>query len=146
MLFGLSNAAQAFQRMMDHTTDGLEDVFAYVDDSRVGSPDMFAYKDDSHLGSLDRQTHLLHLESFSTALATNRLAINLKKCVFAFPSLDILGHTVSVTGSAPTAGHALKSNLASPPQDSKQLQHFVGIVNFYCRFFAKMCTGVAPFD
>jgi hypothetical protein len=36
--FGLSNAAQTFQRMMDRTTDGLEGVFAYMDDSRVGSP------------------------------------------------------------------------------------------------------------
>jgi hypothetical protein len=31
--FGLSNAAQTFQRMMDRTTDGLEGVFAYMDDS-----------------------------------------------------------------------------------------------------------------
>jgi hypothetical protein len=44
--FGLSNAAQTFQRMMDRTTDGLEGVFAYMDDSQVGS--------------LDRQTHLRH--------------------------------------------------------------------------------------
>jgi hypothetical protein len=49
--FGLSNAAQTFQRMMDHTTNGLESVFAYMDDSRVGS--------------LNRQTHLCHLEAFS---------------------------------------------------------------------------------
>ena len=27
--FGLSNAPKTFQRMMDHTTDGLEGVFAY---------------------------------------------------------------------------------------------------------------------
>ncbi len=58
---------------MDCTTDGLEGVFAYMDDSRVGSP--------------DRQTHLRHLEAFFTALATNRLAIYLEKCIFATPSL-----------------------------------------------------------
>jgi hypothetical protein len=71
--FGLSSAAQTFQRMMDQTTDGLEGVFAYMDDSRVGS--------------LDRQTHLHHLEAFFSALATNGLAINLEKCVFAAPVL-----------------------------------------------------------
>jgi hypothetical protein len=49
--FGLSNAAQTFQRMIDRTTDGLEGVFAYMEDSRVGS--------------LDRQTHLRHLKAFS---------------------------------------------------------------------------------
>jgi hypothetical protein len=83
-----SNAAQTFQRMMDQTTDGLEGVFAYMDVSRVGSP--------------DRQTHLCHLEAFYSTLATNGLVINLEKCVFAAPSLEILGHTISVTGTAPT--------------------------------------------
>jgi hypothetical protein len=49
--FGLSNAAQTFQRMIDCTVDNLEAVFAYMDDSWVGSP--------------DRQAHLIHLEHFS---------------------------------------------------------------------------------
>jgi hypothetical protein len=31
--FGLSNAAQAFQRMMDRTTEGLEGVLEHMDDS-----------------------------------------------------------------------------------------------------------------
>jgi hypothetical protein len=87
--FGLSNAAQTFQRMMDRTTDGLEGVFAYMDNSRVGS--------------LDRQTHLHHLEAFFSAFATNSLAINLEKCA---PSLEILGHRISAKGAAPTANHA----------------------------------------
>ncbi len=56
---------------MDCIIDGLEGVFAYMDDSRVGSPDM--------------QTNLLHLEAFFNALATNGLAINLEKCVFCSP-------------------------------------------------------------
>jgi hypothetical protein len=32
--FGLSNAAQMFQRMMDHSSTILEVMFAYMDDSR----------------------------------------------------------------------------------------------------------------
>jgi hypothetical protein len=47
---------------MDCMVDSLEAVFAYMDDSRVGSP--------------DRQTHLIHLEAFSSALATKGLPIN----------------------------------------------------------------------
>jgi hypothetical protein len=105
MLYGLFNAAQAFQWMMDHTSDSLEGVFAYMDDSCVGSP--------------DRQTHLLHLEAFSTSLATNGLTINLEKCVFALPSLEILGHTISATGLAPTAGHTAKIKSCLPPPPPK---------------------------
>jgi hypothetical protein len=62
--FMLSSAAQTFQRMMDCVTDGLEGVFAYMDDSRVGSP--------------DRQTHLRHLVAFFTALAANGLSTTWK--------------------------------------------------------------------
>jgi hypothetical protein len=36
--YGLSHTAQTFQHMMDCMVDGLEGVFAYMDDSRVGSP------------------------------------------------------------------------------------------------------------
>ncbi len=111
---------------MDFTTDGLEGVFAYMDNSCVGSP--------------DRQTHLLHLEAFFNTLATNGLAINLEKCVFAVPSLEILGHAILATGSAPTASHAAEIE-SCPPQDIKQLQRFLGMVNFY-RSFLPNCAQV----
>jgi hypothetical protein len=64
--------------------------------------------DDSRVGSTDRQTHLLHSEAFLNALATNSLAINLEKCIFAVPNLEILGHTISETRSAPMASHTAK--------------------------------------
>jgi hypothetical protein len=129
-LFGLSNAAQTFQRMMDRTTDGLEGVFAYMDDSGVGSP--------------DRQTHLRHLEAFFNALATNGLAISLEKCVFAAPSVEILGHTISATGAAPTADHATEIENCLPPQDIKKLQRFLGMVNFYCCFLPNCPQVLKP--
>jgi cytoskeleton-associated protein 5 len=100
--FGLSNIAQTFQRMMDHATDGLEGVFAYMDDSLVGS--------------LDRQTHLRHLEAFFKALSANGLAINLEKCVFATPPLEILGHKISAMRAAPTADHAAEIANCPPPR------------------------------
>jgi hypothetical protein len=78
--FGMSNAAQTFQGMMDRTVDNLKLVFAYMDDSQVGP--------------LDRQTHLIHLEAFFSTLVANGFAINLEKCVFALLTLKILRHTI----------------------------------------------------
>ncbi len=100
--------------------------------------------DDSQVGSLDRQTHLRHLEDFFNALATNGLAINLEKCVFAAPSLEILGHTISATGAAPTADHAAEIKNCPPPQDIKQLQRFLGMVNFYRRFLSNCAQVLKP--
>jgi hypothetical protein len=60
--FGLSNAVQTFQRMIDRTCADLEGTFPYMDDTRVGSP--------------DREMHLHHLYKLFSALAVNGLAIN----------------------------------------------------------------------
>ena len=82
-----------------------EGTFVYMDDSRVGSP--------------DRQTHLGHLEIFFSVMAANGLSINLEKCVFAVPSLEFLGHTISVEGSSPTAEQTAAIEQCAAPRDVK---------------------------
>jgi hypothetical protein len=102
---------------------------------------------DLHVNSWDRQTHLRHLEAFFTALDTNSLAINLEKCVFAAPSLVILGHKISAAGgTSPTADPADKIELCQPSQDIKQLYCFFGMVNFFAPLSSQLCTSVASFD
>jgi hypothetical protein len=78
---------------------------------------------------------------FSALKAANGLGINLEKCVFAAPSLEILGYTISATGATPTADHAAEIKNCPPPQDIKQLQRFLGMVNFY-RHFLPNCAQV----
>jgi hypothetical protein len=108
--FGLSNAAQTFQRMMDQITDGLEGVFAYMDNSRVGSP--------------DRQTHLRHLEAFFNALATNGLAINLEKCVLQPPLLKFLATRFWRQERPPRPITPPKSKIARPLRTSSSCNVF----------------------
>ncbi len=117
---------QMFQRM-PLTVLG---VFSDMDNSRVCSP--------------DRETHLHHLEAFFTALAVNGLAINLEKCVFATPSLEMLGHKISATGAAPMANHVAEIKNCPPPQEIKELQRFLGMVNFYCCFLANCAQVLKP--
>ncbi len=40
----------------------------------------------------ERQIHLTHLEDLFSTLAANGLAIISEKCVFAVPTLEIMGH------------------------------------------------------
>jgi hypothetical protein len=65
--------------MINRTIDGLQGMFAHTDDSQVGF--------------LDMQMYLVHLEAFFAALAANVLTINLEKCVFTVPTLELSGHT-----------------------------------------------------
>jgi hypothetical protein len=66
-------------------------------------------------------------------MATNGLAINLENA-FSQPPLEVLGHTISATGAAPMADHAAKIKNCPPPQDIKQLQRILGMINFYPAF------------
>jgi hypothetical protein len=59
----------------------------------------------------------------------------LEKCVFATPSLEILGHKILAMRAAPTADYTAEIENCPPPRDIKQLQHFLGMVNLYRRFF-----------
>ncbi len=115
---------------MDRTIDGLEGVFAYMDDSRVSSP--------------DRQTHLLHLEVVFNALATKGLTINLEKGIFAVPSLEILSHMISAIGLTPQGWSRCQNRTPSSGQQATAKFSWHG--KLLLPFFAKLCTGIAPFS
>ena len=68
MPFGLRNAAQAFQRLMDGMLRDINYAFVYLDDILVASP--------------DEETHAKHLRELFRLLDTNGVSINRKKCVF----------------------------------------------------------------
>jgi hypothetical protein len=64
-------------------------------------------------------------------LAVNDLDINLEKCVFAVPTLEILSHTISAVGTTHGQTHCC-NRLLSPPSEyqavAKISRHGV---NFY---------------
>ena len=66
MLFGLRNAAQAFQRFIDQTLWQLSGVYIYLDDIPIAS--------------LDEITHLAQVEEVLRHLEAAQLTINSKKC------------------------------------------------------------------
>jgi hypothetical protein len=78
-------------------------------------------------------------------LATNDLAINLEKCVFAAPSLEILGHMISATGAAPTADHARQNKKLPPPSGYQATTTlFWHGKNFYRRFLPNCAQVLKP--
>jgi hypothetical protein len=64
----------------------------------------------------------------------NGLAINLIKCTFMVPEQEVLGHIINKSGTNPTPQHIQVIIEYPPPQDVKQLQRYLGMVNFYLRF------------
>jgi hypothetical protein len=130
MPFGLTNAAQSFQRLMDKLFRHLPFVFTYLDDHLIASRTL--------------EEHLLHLQQFFQVLQENGLTINPAKCVFAVPSLKFLGHTVDEAGITPLPRHVTAVQDCPPPTDIKQLQRFLGLINFYRRFLPAVARTLKP--
>jgi hypothetical protein len=102
MPFGLKNAAQAFQRLMDTVGRGLDFIFIYLDDILVASR--------------TKEQHKAHLITLFDRLQQNGLVVNPAKCLFGVAEIDFLGHQVTPAGAAPLPSK-VEAITAFPPPD-----------------------------
>jgi hypothetical protein len=130
MPFGLRNAGSSFQRMMDRVLAGLQFAYCYLDDLWIASPDM--------------ATHRQHLHQVFQRLQQFGLVINLEKCVFAVEAFEFLGHLVSAKGARPLTSYVEAVEKRPPPSTVKELQVFLGLINFYRRFLPGVAVTLRP--
>lgn len=130
MPFGLKNAAQAFQRLMDVATQDLEGVFVYLDDVLIASK--------------TKSDHVIQLKKLCGALSKFGLVINRDKCEFGKDSIEFLGHRISRRGIAPLREKVTAIENFSRPDTVKGLQRFLGMINFYRRFVPRIAAVLRP--
>jgi hypothetical protein len=68
----------------------------------------------------------------------------MEKCELARQEIDFLGHHITAEGASPILKHVQAIQDFSPPRDKKQLQSFLGLVNFYCRFIPAVANILLP--
>jgi RNase H-like domain found in reverse transcriptase/Reverse transcriptase (RNA-dependent DNA polymerase)/Integrase zinc binding domain/Integrase core domain len=130
MPFGLRNAGQTFQRMMDDVMAGLPFCFIYLDDILVASP--------------DHVTHVQHLREVLQRLSDHGLVINAEKCLFGVREIDYLGHRISSSGIRPLQDRLTAISNYPQPKTVQQLQTYLGMVNFYRKFFRGAAAVLRP--
>ena len=130
MPFGLKNAGMTFQRYMDQVFNGLGFTFIYIDDVLVASK--------------SRKEHVLHLQEVLSRLKKAGLVLNVAKCTFAQSSVEFLGHSVSAHGIRPLADKVRALRSHSRPSTIKELQQFLGMLNFYRKFIPAAAQLLAP--
>ena len=121
--FGLKNAGQDFQRLMDSILGDLPRVYCYIDDILVASESV--------------EQHVEDLKQVFETLAANGLVIQRSKCVLGASSLEFLGYTVDSKGIAPLPDRVAAIRAATPPTTVKELQRFLGMIGYYRRFIPK---------
>lgn len=130
MPFGLRNAAQTFQRFMNQVCAGLDFAYVYIDDILVASS--------------SEEEHRNHLDTLFQRLAEFGLTINPAKCVFGSEKLEFLSHDVTADGIRPSSERITAIREYPTPTSVKQIQRFLGMVNYYHRFVPHFASLLAP--
>jgi len=130
MCFGLRNAAQTFQRVINGIPRGLDFVFACIDDVLIASR--------------DEAEHVKHVRTVLELFQNYGIAMSPAKCVCATDSISFLGHVVDRNACRPNAERVAAIHEWALPNTKKELQRFLGSINFYQRFIPNAAKIQAP--
>ena len=133
--FGLCNAGQTYSRMINRA----------IQLSKNQTHSM-SYLDDviTHSSSLDE--HVMHIESILAMHSAYGLKLNMKKCQIFQTNVQYLGHEVSERGIKMLSSHVEKILDWKLPETGKQLQSFLGFVNYYSAFLPEYGKLVADLN
>jgi RNase H-like domain found in reverse transcriptase/Integrase zinc binding domain/Reverse transcriptase (RNA-dependent DNA polymerase)/Integrase core domain/Chromo (CHRromatin Organisation MOdifier) domain len=140
MPFGVCNGPATFQQAMNSTLHDLLDksAEAYIDDVAGYSPTY--------------EQHLIDLRSILVRFRKDGWICRLAKCQFFVPTMLFAGH--QITGAQPEKGLPA-TRQANPdkvqcvtawgiPADTKELQRFLGLVNYFASYILDFSTVAAP--
>ena len=128
---GMSGSADIFQAEMTDLMEALEYVQAYIDD----------------LLCITRGTLEDHLDKLEEVIRRPRdagLKINAAKSFFCTHKIEYLGYMLTRGGIKPQIKKVQAILAINPPNNVKELRHFLGMVQYYRDMWAKRSEMLAP--
>ncbi|GKV50000.1 hypothetical protein SLEP1_g56718 [Rubroshorea leprosula] len=134
MPFGLKNAGATYQRVMNVIFHDMIGKFMEI------------YIDDVVVKSNGEADHLVHLRKSFERMRQHGLKMNPLKCAFGVSAGNFLGYLVHERGLEVDKNKARAVIEAKPPQNKKELQRFLGQVNFLRRFISNLAGKIRVFS
>jgi hypothetical protein len=124
--FGLMNVGATFQRAMDITF--VEEIRKFI----------VIYLDDLTLFSQSDDEHLQHLRRVFEKCRRFGISLNPKKSLFGLEEGKLLGHMISKDGIKIDPSRIKAIQKLEHPRNIKELQSFIGKINFLRRFIPNL--------
>ncbi|KAF8756181.1 hypothetical protein RHS01_04909 [Rhizoctonia solani] len=132
MPFGLTNAPAAFQHFMNNLFCNLIDVTIVI------------YLDNILIFSKNPKDHPTHVREVLSQLMKNQLFCKLSKCHFHVTTVDYLGIVISPAGFSMDQKKIEAVTTWPTPRTVKQVQAFLGFVNYLRRFIPNFSSVARP--
>ncbi|QRW23270.1 Retrotransposable element Tf2 protein [Rhizoctonia solani] len=132
MPFGLTNAPAAFQHFMNNLFRDLIDVTVVI------------YLDNILIFSKKPEDHPSHVREVLSRLMKNQLFCKLSKCHFHVTTVDYLGIVISPAGFSMDQKKIEAVTSWPTPKTVKQVQAFLGFVNYLRRFIPSFSSMARP--
>lgn len=128
--YGLKACPGIFQRIMSTTLAGIRGVTVLLDDILISGK--------------NAEEHNCRLEKVLACLKKIGLRLNKKKCKLGTDKVEFLGYVVDEKGIHPSNKKVLMIANAKKPRNVKEVQAFLGLLNFYERFIKDKATLLEP--
>jgi len=132
MLQGDMNEPGTFMRIM---TDLFADYIGQF---------MWVYIDDTLIYSNTEQDHLKHIAMVCDKLKQPQFYASRTKSEFISASIDVLGHIIDDQGLGASPEKIARIEVWTTPKNKKQLQEFLGVVNYISQFITHLASITAP--
>lgn len=130
MPYGICVGPSKFQKLVDSVLAGIDGVVALLDDVVIGAPDEETL----------RKRVIEVFERFKKA----GLTLSEKKCEFGKESIEYLGFRIDASGLHSTEEKIKSIVMAPNPKNVKDLQAFLGFVNYLARFLPSLSSTLHP--
>ena len=126
MPFGIAVAGDVFQRKLDQYFGQIEQVIVIADDIMVAG---------------NQSNHRDHDVALTNLLETARksnIHLNYDKLAYKKTEVDFFGETYTMDGCKPAQNKVSSISEMPPPTSKKQVQSFIGMVNYLSEFLARL--------
>lgn len=130
--FGLCISGAEFQKAMDRVLGHLTREFVTI------------YVDDILITSSSLEEHYEHIHTVLAKFMEHNVTVNLDKCQFFKSEARFLGHIISNQGVKMDKSKIETVKNFKAPNNKKELQSFLGFINFYRRFIDKFAHIIEP--
>ncbi|UYV63207.1 K02A2.6-like [Cordylochernes scorpioides] len=136
MPFGISAAPEEFQRRLHEVIEGLEGVEVIADFILV-----FAKGNTTEDAIRD---HNIKLEQLLMRAREKNLKFNNDKIRLCSNQVNYMGHILSDEGLRPDPGKVKAIKAISRPQNVREIQKYLGCVNYLTKFLPRPSEVVQP--